>query len=95
VPEGLTNVWVSGCRPGFVVVVVDAVRTVGGLEDRAVDVLGVVDARATLGRVPEWPRELLAEFLPDEFFFEVDVFCCFFPLMLDACVSCEFLDTDT
>ena len=35
VPEGLTNVWVSGCRPGFGVVVVDAVRTVGGLEERS------------------------------------------------------------
>jgi hypothetical protein len=68
---------------------------VGGLEDRAVDGCGVVDGRAMLGRVPEAPHELLAEFLSEEFFFEVDVFCCFFPLMLDAYVSCEFLDKDT
>jgi len=94
VPEGLINVPLSGCRP-VGVVDLDAVETVGGLEDRSVDVWGVEDAREALWRVPEVPRELLAEFLPEKGFFEVDVFCCFFPLMLDACVSCEFLDTDT
>ena len=75
---------------------VDVVETVGGLEDRAMAACGSDDARGTLERLPEVPRELLAEFLPEECFFEVEEFCCcFFPLMSDACVACEFLDTDT
>ena len=73
-PEGLINVWFSGCRPGFGVIDVDAVETVGGLEDRVTDAWGAGDARGALEWVPEVPHELLAEFLPEECFFKVDVF---------------------
>ena len=75
VPGGLTNVWFSGCWPGFGVVDMDAFETVEGLEDLVVDAGGAADDdQGALERVPEVPRELLAEFLPEECFFEVDVF---------------------
>ena len=66
-----------------------------GLEDCVAGAWGAGDAQGVLEGVPEAPHELLAEFLPEECFFEVHVFLFFFPLMLDVCASCEFLDTDT